>query len=293
MNKINTVNDYRYACCVIIYHPQEDALLNIISLKNFDKVYVFDNTEGNINTHGSQIRSLNNVVFFHDTFNHGIGKRLNFICNLAINDGYTHLLTMDQDSSFDEKVLITYLNCITGHSLNQDVGMYGVNYGGAVNDVTNECKMSEVGFLITSGSVINLSLFKEIGGFDELFFIDHVDTDYCFKIRSRKYFCIRLDNILLDHKLGETIVRRSLINFKKSQRTVHSPARIFFIVRNYFLIRRRFKNEFPNDIRHLGHELRVHLKNNFLYGKPKFTIIKNTIKGYFAYLKIQASLKDK
>jgi len=280
----NTNGNFELAGCVILYHPDKEVVRNISSLSMLDKVYVIDNTEGKINENGEAIRRFSNVHFYHDFDNQGIGKRLNQVCNLAIGDGFIFLLTMDQDSHFEPEVLSKYFSCIKDNISDKAIAMFGVSI---IKEFENPdfCSSSLVDFLITSGSIINLSLYQELGKFDERLFIDYVDTEYCLRIKEKKYKCLKFHNILLDHKLGNSIERRSYKNFKFSPRIIHAPSRIFFMVRNYFYLKKKYKSKFPAELRQLGNDLKVRIKNNFLYGDSRIAVLSNVIKGFVAYLR--------
>lgn len=59
-----------------------------------------------------------------------------------------------------------------------DVAMFGINYDQSKINLTTQCEAVFSEELITSATLLNLSLFKVIGLFDENLFIDAVDYDY-------------------------------------------------------------------------------------------------------------------
>ena len=69
--------------------------------------------------------------------------------------------------------------------------------------------------LITSGSLINTSIFSEIGGYNEKLFIDEVDHEYCYRIKMLGYSVLQLENILLNHTLGRQHPVKTLSGEKK------------------------------------------------------------------------------
>ena len=87
-------------------------------------------------------------------------------------------------------------------------------------------------FLISSGSLIEMSAFDKIGGFDEALFIDSVDLEWCFRARSVQYLLYGVCDAKLDHRLGDH--RRAVLN--KIFLVVHSPLRIYYITRNRILL---------------------------------------------------------
>jgi rhamnosyltransferase len=277
----------KISAAVIIYHPDTSFLERIVSYFRYvTTVYVFDNTEGESEVpFKDDLLALGNVRYFHDRQNQGIAMRLNQAAALAIQEGFEWLLTMDQDSFFPDNTFGKYLDCIETYHNKSVVGSFGIQYLDKNVD-PNICSYLEVQHLITSGSVINLDNFQKIGVFDEELFIDKVDHEYCLRtlLKGFKNICCR--NVYLQHSLGKTTYGRSLKTFKLSPRTVHSPARMYYIIRNYFHLRSKFKQpQFADSLNEMKEELWIRTKNNFLYGTGRLSLIKYLIKGYLDYRK--------
>ena len=89
---------------VTLYNPPKEVGENLSSYAPFlDGLYLWDNTAG-----GSNVDSLlppevaKRVLMHRRGRNVGIAMALNAAIDLALKEGYTHLLTMDQDSRFKE-----------------------------------------------------------------------------------------------------------------------------------------------------------------------------------------------
>jgi len=263
---------------VILYNPGKEVVSNILSYADFvEKVYVLDNTE-KPGTIKDEIISLSKVVYKHDGENKGIANRLNQACNLAAKDGFEWLLTMDQDSSFSEKDILTYINCIQTLANKAQTAVTGVEIA-KKKDEEISCRYTEVTSLITSGSMLNLALFDAIGNFDEALFIDQVDFEYCYRAILKGYKIIQFSNIFLTHSLGVSSMHKSLKSFKKTNRSLHSPIRMYYITRNYLYIRLKYKKTFAAEISATKKDLFIRIKNNLLYGKEKTAVIKYILKG--------------
>ncbi len=261
---------------IILYNPSYSVIHNIQTFFNHvEKIFLFDNTETkNIPLHLS-ISSLSKTNIIHDGFNEGIAKRLNQACALAINDGFDYLLTMDQDSFFDENDITKYLECIK--SVNrQNVSMSGINYH--QKKVAPECAFTDVNFLITSGSIINLAAFKEIGNFDENLFIDFVDTEYCFRSIRKGFKIIEFPNIYMHHNLGTVHKKYSLKTFTKTSRSFHSSTRLYYMYRNFLYLQSEYKNDFKNELAILKKDLLNRIKNKLLYTPNRISTIKLLLK---------------
>ena len=88
----------------------------------------------------------------------------------------------------------------------------------------------EVSTCITSASMMNLKAWKEVGGFDEIMFIDSVDFDICLSMREHGYKIIRTHDTALLHEVGHSEIRR--LFGKEYQIYHHSPLRYYYMVRN-------------------------------------------------------------
>jgi len=260
------------AACVIVYRPEQFVEHNIASyIKNVQKIYLIDNTE--IKAYDDKFLSayISKIVFIHDGNNEGIAKRLNYACKVAIQEGFEFLLTMDQDSYFEEKYIDKYLECLENFSEKEKVSMFGINYRKEIKN--GDCNCNKADLLITSGSIINLTAYKAIGNFDEKLFIDFVDTDYCFQSILKGYELIEFTNIFMHHNLGEVNGKRSYKNFKKTQRTFHSSVRLYYMTRNFFYLKKKYHNQFIKKLSAHKTDLLNRIKNKLLYNKNRFETV--------------------
>ncbi len=268
----------KIAACVILYQPDKSVELNIKSyLYYVEKIYLFDNTETKTQ-HIQPLLSNQKIIFVYNGANEGIAKRLNQACTLAIKDGFDFLLTMDQDSFFDEASISKYLKCINSFDNKSAVSMFGVNYKKQSAD--ENCTYKKTNFLITSGSVINLSEYKKIGAFDENLFIDFVDTEYCFRSILKGYDVIELLNVFMHHEIGTTTQQRSLKNLKLSKRSIHSELRLYYMTRNYFYISSMYKKDFKQELETCKKDIINRIKNQLLYNNHRIKTIRFIIKAW-------------
>ncbi|MEO8821663.1 MAG: glycosyltransferase [Ginsengibacter sp.] len=270
----------KIAGIVILYYPDENVIENISSyLNSLDTIYIVDNSETPSKLIVDKLKSFSNVIYLHDAENKGIAIRLNQISNLAINDGFEWLLTMDQDSSFKSGTLNKYFNCIDAFKEQENVSMFGINHV-IKEDESTICNPVKVHHLITSGSILNLRLVNLIGGFDEKLFIDEVDFEYCLRSVARGFDIIQFLNIFLNHNLGQTSQHRSFKTTKLTSRNLHSHIRMYYMTRNFLYVQSKYSKIFPEEINIRKRILLNRIKNNILYNKERFKVIKNTIKGF-------------
>lgn len=274
----------KIAACVILYNPGESVIENIQSyIEHVDKLYLIDNTESASLNFQKTCNSLPKTIIVHDSSNEGIAKRLNQACQLALQDGFDYLLTMDQDSFFDESIVKKYFECIQQYLLKEKVAMFGVNYEQEIFNADCNCNMVKV--LITSGSVINLNNYKNIGGFDENLFIDFVDTDYCFKSILKGCELVQFSNIYMHHEIGTTTQHRSLKNMKLSTRSIHSSIRLYYMTRNFLYLQNKYREHFKQEFSIHKKDLLNRIKNKLIYKSYRLQTLKMLIKAYIDYKK--------
>jgi rhamnosyltransferase len=90
----------------------------------------------------------------------------------------------------------------------------------------------EVSLIISSGSMLRLGLLPAIGLMNELFFIDHVDTEWCLRVIANGYRLIGVKDNLMSHSVGDATIRIAGRNLPS-----HNPRRRYLATRNlYYLI---------------------------------------------------------
>lgn len=276
----------KIAAAVVLYYPDRKFLKNLQTyLPLTDKLWVFDNSEKADEYIRAFLKNLGPKVFyFSDGLNKGIASRLNHAAQLAIEDGFDWLLTMDQDSFFEDNQLERYFTCVEQFDNCEDVAMFGVDF--SENKIqTSNCSFKESNLIITSGSLINLNIFEKTGGFDEDLFIDEVDFEFCLKAVSKGLRIIQFTHIYLRHQLGVISQHRSLKNNRLTLRTLHSPIRLYYLTRNFLFLRNKYGESFKTDIEFKKNALLNRLKNNILYTKERWMVIKYIFRGWKDYRK--------
>lgn len=272
---------------VILYHPEENFIDNIFTyLPLLQKIIIIDNSEPSISISPDKLPS--NCILIADGQNRGIAERLNTAARLALQEGAGWLLTMDQDSFFDKIDIEAYKNCFLDYNEKKNVSIFGVN--SEVQKSSINCKANLTSELITSGSIVNLSIYQKIGGFDEQLFIDEIDHEYCYRSIVNKYIIIKFDNVFMHHNLGITKQFHSLKNFKKSNRILHSPLRAYYILRNYLYVKKKYAQVLPEIFKRRQPMVMNMIKNNLLYGENKLQLLRYL---FLAYRHFQKGIMGK
>lgn len=94
----------------------------------------------------------------------------------------------------------------------------------------------EVDFLISSGTLINLKALQRVGGMRSNYFIDHVDTEWCFRARAKGYILLGVPSAEMQHSLGDKVRRVWFFGWRHV--AYHSPLRDYYMFRNTLLMLR-------------------------------------------------------
>lgn len=274
---------------VISFYPDQRFNQHIQSyLPGIDHLYVLDNSEPAFEFKDIVTRNIK-ITLIQNGKNEGIATRLNQAASMARDAGYNWLLTMDQDSYFDPEHLSAYLEYALEYPERQQAAMFGVETVFTPEIISNIANPVER--LITSGSLLNLRLFEDIGGFDESLFIDEVDHEYCYRAILKGYQNIQFSHIFLHHELGEAVVVHSLKGKRKT--AFHSPIRLYYMVRNYLYLRQKYAPAFEKDLNIRARDLMHRIKNNLLHGPHKAVLIKMIFQAYWDYKKGRMGKKRK
>jgi rhamnosyltransferase len=268
---------------VILYHPDIQLLSENINtyVHGIKQLYVYDNSETKTPGIEEALSELHPSIQYHYfNANEGIAKRLNQAIAQARLHNYDYLLTMDQDSSFKAGDFENYQRFIQAAAYNE-VAQFGVNCQSNFT-IPNE-QPEEVLTLITSGSILNLSLTKNVGPFNEAFFIDFVDAEFSYRVIQNGHINLMFSNIVLNHALGKLVEGRSLANFKKTLRITHSPIRVYYIIRNGLYLLFKVKGLNASMKKDVIRCITI-LKNDLIYNPELVSVYKNLFSGIFAFL---------
>ena len=268
---------------VILYHPNLELLSANIQtyVSGLKQLYVYDNSETKIpGIEEALIKISPTIQYKYFNVNEGIAKRLNQAMDQAALNQYDYLLTMDQDTSFKAGDFEKYQSLIQSCTFN-NVAQFGVN---CQPDFTQPVEQPEEALtLITSGSILNLSLTKNIGPFNEALFIDFVDAEFSYRVIQNGYINLMFSNIVLNHALGTLVEGRSLGNFKKSLRIIHAPIRVYYILRNGMYLLFKAKGLTPLMKKDVIRCIKI-IKNDLIYNPQLFSVYKNLFAGIYAFM---------
>ena len=227
----------KFCGVVVLYNPKNDIIDNIHSYIDYlDELYVCDNSENPNKEIIKEIEKIKKTTLISMNGNQGIALALKVGLQKAIDNQFDFCLTMDQDSKFpivNKDYLLSYFN-----SENiDDFGIIGLNF---MEKKDLKSRLVETNTWITSGNFINIKNYKLISGFNEKLFIDYVDfelDEQFYKIGKKVAY---IEDILLDHHLGNPIIKRIL--FKKVRSLNHPPIRYYYRYRNIYYLYKKNKS---------------------------------------------------
>lgn len=223
---------------IVLYNPDINRLKSSISelISEVDKICLIDNASLNIND--IEKLATNNVFVIKNEKNFGIAKALNQLLDFSYQTKADYLLTLDQDSILKKSMLEIMLNYVN----EKDVAMICpiINDLNRKKVIKQQNKIKELDRCITSGTLMNLELCKEIGYFDEKMFIDYVDFDYCKRIKLAGKKIIRVKGAVINHEIGKRSKHKFL--FLTVYPTNHNSTRIYYYARNIKYYCRKYKN---------------------------------------------------
>jgi rhamnosyltransferase len=218
--------------------------------------------------------------------NLGVARALNLGIARARETGYAWVLLLDQDTVVDPGMLTAMIGLRAAYPAADRLAVIGAGFRD-VNRNTGETHTAgaaeaweEVESVITSGSLIALATHAAVGPFREEFFIDYVDSDYCFRARALGYRVIKTQRALMSHAIGAA-TRHSIFGVDKWTSN-HSPDRRYYIARNDTVMLRDYGHYAAGlwAAKSLGRRIRT-CKRVLLYEQMKTAKIRAILAGWW------------
>ncbi len=265
----------KLSAVVVFYNPSEDNIKNINNyIDSVDRLYVIDNSDDNKN----RIESTKKIIYIKLKKNKGIAYALNKGAKEAIKEGYKYLLTLDQDSIITNDIINKMKEFLIKNKKDNKIGLISPYQDiDSKEDIITE-DVEDMIEVMTSGNIINLEAYQDIGGFKDWLFIDCVDTDYCMNLHKHGYKVLRLNKIIMKHELGNLVVHKL---FGKDYPCYnHNSMRRYYIARNNLYINEMYKEIFPDYCKKLLRIQKGQVKRIIAFEKNKYKKLKMMYKGY-------------
>ncbi|MCU1255211.1 MAG: rfbF [Candidatus Angelobacter sp.] len=244
---------------MVAYNPDSMLEENIRALLvEVARLIVVDNgSEPSNRSVIADLAATHNFDVIWSKENAGLAAALNTGIRRALSsEDYDWIATFDQDSKvsagFSEAMLAAYESCpfrdkiaIIGphHVLSSERPAESLTQGDSSQ------LFQEIPVTLQSGSLFSASALKNGDLFDESFFIDYVDFEFCLRLRKRGFRIVEATRAPLYHRLGipttHTFFNKTCMVFN------HSPVRRYYAARNRLRVYVRY---LFSDPRWIGHD---------------------------------------
>ncbi len=252
------------AAVVLLFYPPEEVLQYIETYrKEVSHLYLVDNTD---NSHASAslkdtVCTFPNVSLLQNAENIGVAKALNLALSHAEKDGFTWLLTMDQDSYFDQKEWSVYLEHFEKLDRDNVALVSPLHNPKFVNKMLKNPHVKQE-TVLSSGNLVKVQCALDVGGYDEKLFIDEVDHAFCFELLNKGYDIVQDQTVFLQHTLGTAFGKHGNIK-------LYAPFRLYYMLRNYLYIKKKYAVKFPLFFKKRGKYLVLFFMKQLLFSKDR------------------------
>lgn len=198
-------------CAVMVTYDPGDYLKDNIPplLAQVEKLIIVDN--GSSVFHRSliaQVASLPGVQVLWNGDNIGLSMALNMGIRAAVSQGFEWIMTFDQDSRVALNFVYAMWKGYRCCPYRERVVLAGPHYeiqGARQIDPSQPTigPYREMKTMMTSGMLINTNLFFRAGMFDDSFFLDYADHEFCLRARGCGFKLIQVPEAVLFHRLGD------------------------------------------------------------------------------------------
>jgi rhamnosyltransferase len=258
----SNTNQMNIVAIVVTFEPEVECLSVLFDalIPQVNKIVMVDNSSS-INL--EKFVTSHMVEYVRLSENFGIAYAQNIGINWAERFGATHVLLMDQDSiPFPD--MVSKLSSVFIESKDESIDISAIAAVGPSYIDSRNNKRSffvieknhlparwlqgkkyltkaqiEVLFLISSGTLIPVDVLKKLGGLRSNYFIDHVDTEWSFRARSKGYRLLGIPDAQMQHSIGDQVKRVWFFGWR--QVSYHNPLRDYYMFRNTLLMLRDIK----------------------------------------------------
>ncbi|HEY4246042.1 MAG TPA: glycosyltransferase family 2 protein [Lacunisphaera sp.] len=253
------MDNSKIAGVVVTYHPAATVEENLRAMvRECGRVLVVDN--GSDPEARRAMAAIPGVELLALGENLGLATALNRGAEWAQSEDFKWMVTFDQDSrpqpgmcaGLWARHLQLPLAAVIGPKIEEPeirISPYrwvrrNPHWPGLFQRAVHDAELEEVTMVITSGSLIQLSVWNEVGRFDEALFIDYVDIDYCLRVIRAGHSVAVAPMAVLEHHLGN---RKTLTKLGHDFRPMnHAAFRHYFIARNRVRVWRRHALAMPH-----------------------------------------------
>jgi rhamnosyltransferase len=244
------------AAVVVTFYPDEGLAARLSAIRaQCSLVIVVDNGSDAASRARIPVEGVELIAWGE---NRGLAVALNAGLARAIERGFCWAVTFDQDSTpfpgMVEALWATRHNfaepervAVVGPRLREEklshverrwvVPHPRCRWGFSRVECDGGADLAGVAFVITSGALTDLRVYREIGPMDDALFIDYIDHEYCLRARRSGYEVLVSADAWLVHNFGAQ--REYRVAGRVVRPTFHSALRLRYIARNRWRVWRR------------------------------------------------------
>lgn len=244
---------------VVLFNPSEQHVTNLIRLKPLcAHLIAIDNSPTSDPELHARIESMGIDVLAN--FNKGgVAGAYNKGLERLIRKGAQLLFIFDQDSEVSSDYFVSMRKAclhidskcflvgpkVLDINVNRYMPAHFISRFGVTPVPLNDqdCGLLPCSSIISSGSAISAETYRNLGPFMEGLFIDHVDTEYCFRAVSQNIPIYINTALTLKHQISKRIDHK-ILSLKLIQWNM-VPLRQYYSARNCIHIFRRYGMRFP------------------------------------------------
>lgn len=196
------------------------------------------------------------VTLIFNSENSGIGISLNKGARMAIGKGVNWILTLDDDTIFEQNTVKIMMDVYNAQKDKEKIGLITPNIRdirSLIWPIDSPITINEHGG-ITAGQMVKTKILPIVGFWNEELFIDDVDGEFCFRVDDANFKTLNVPIAVINArwghpKLGKLFNRIIII-------PNYPPYRYYYMSRNHFYLYVRNFKKYVNWKR----------KNSFIYG---------------------------
>lgn len=234
-------------CGLVVTWQPDDAVVARLErlLDQVDRMVVIDN--GSTTPAASRIAQWAATVgarYIRNERNLGLARPFNDGARIALDEGCDWLWIVDQDTTVSDTLVTDLLAARAAHPKPAKVALIGPMTTGQTNDRRCADRLwARRRLVISSGSLLSLAAWQDVGPFREDYFVDMVETEYGLRLGTRGYRVILACRAKMDHRIGHPTTHRFLGQAISTSN--HSAWRRYYITRNRFRVWRTYWRHAP------------------------------------------------
>jgi rhamnosyltransferase len=257
----------RCVCAVIVtYHPTAKNIEHMSSVAaQVQGMVVVDNASGEDGL--LRLRAASHALGFvliENAENLGIAEALNQGVRWAKSQNFPWAILFDQDSNITDGFVREMFATWERHPRRELVGSLHPSYVDPDTGMEWRAQRASDGGPIisfTSGALMPAWIFDKIGFFASDYFIDEVDSEYCYRIRAAGYLVADSRQAILLHHVGHPTNLKLLGITLRFRPLNHSALRRYYMSRNRIVVCRKYFPVFPGWVwQHMKDSLRETVK---------------------------------